>query len=117
MAYSWALTNLKKGDEILTTFMEHHSSTVPWYQVCERTGAVITRIELNADGTLRLDDLDKLITDRTKLVTITQQSNVLGTINPVRQIADAAHKQGAVRPRRRRAERSTHGRGRAGARL
>jgi cysteine desulfurase/selenocysteine lyase len=96
VAYSWALTNLKKGDEILTTFMEHHSNTVPWYQVCERTGAVVKRIELNADGTLRLDDLDKLITDRTKLVTVTQQSNVLGTINPVRQIADAAHKKGAV---------------------
>jgi cysteine desulfurase/selenocysteine lyase len=96
VAYSWALTNLKKGDEILTTFMEHHSNTVPWYQVCERTGAVIKRIELNPDGTLRLDDLDKLITDRTKLVAVTQQSNVLGTINPVRLIADAAHKKGAV---------------------
>lgn len=96
IAYSWALTNLKKGDEILTTFMEHHSNTVPWYQVCERTGAAIKRIELNSDGTLRLDDLDKRITDRTKLVTVTQQSNVLGTINPVRQIADAAHKHGAI---------------------
>ncbi len=63
--------------------MEHHSNTVPWYQVCEHTGAVIKRIELNPDGTLRLDDLDKLITDRTKLVSVTQQSNVLGTINPV----------------------------------
>jgi cysteine desulfurase/selenocysteine lyase len=96
VAYSWALTNLKKGDEILTTFMEHHSNTVPWYQACERTGAVIKRIELNPDGTLHLDDLDKLITNRTKLVAVTQQSNVLGTINPVRQIADAAHKRGAV---------------------
>ena len=96
VAYSWALTNLKKGDEILTTFMEHHSNTVPWYQVCERTGAVIKRIELNPDGTLDLDDLDKLITNRTRLVAVTQQSNVLGTINPVRQIADAAHQKGAV---------------------
>ena len=96
VAYSWALTNLKKGDEILTTFMEHHSNTVPWYQVCERTGAVINRIGLNADGTLRLDDLDKLLSDRTRLVAITQQSNVLGTINPVRQITDAAHKKGAI---------------------
>jgi cysteine desulfurase/selenocysteine lyase len=96
VAYSWALTNLKKGDEILTTFMEHHSNTVPWYQACERTGAVIKRIELNPDGTLHLDDLDKLITNRTRLVAVTQQSNVLGTINPVRQIADAAHQKGAV---------------------
>ena len=76
--------------------MEHHSNTVPWFQVCERTGAVIKRIELNPDGTLRLDDLDKLITERTKLVAVTQQSNVLGTINPVRLIADAAHRKGAV---------------------
>ncbi len=76
--------------------MEHHSNTVPWYQVCEATGAVIKRIELNPDGTLRLDDLDKLITDRTKLVAVAQQSNVLGTINPVRAIADAAHKKGAI---------------------
>ena len=96
VAYSWARTNLKKGDEILTTFMEHHSNTVPWYQVCEHTGAVIKRIELNPDGTLRLDDLDKLITERTKLVAVTQQSNVLGTINPVRAIADAAHRKGAI---------------------
>jgi len=96
IAYSWASSKLKKGDEILTTFMEHHSNTVPWFQACERTGAVIKRIELNPDGTLRLDDLDKLITDRTKLVTVTQQSNVLGTINPVRRIADAAHKKGAL---------------------
>jgi cysteine desulfurase/selenocysteine lyase len=96
VAYSWARTNLKKGDEILTTWMEHHSNTVPWYQVCEQTGAAIKRIELNADGMLRLDDLDKLITGRTKLVAVTQCSNVLGTINPVRQIADAARKNGAV---------------------
>jgi cysteine desulfurase / selenocysteine lyase len=96
VAYSWAHTNLKKGDEILTTFMEHHSNTVPWYQVCERTGAVIKRIELTPEGTLDLGNLDAILTDRTKLVAITQQSNVLGTINPVRQIADAAHKKGAV---------------------
>jgi cysteine desulfurase/selenocysteine lyase len=82
--------------EILTTFMEHHSNTVPWYQVCEATGAVIKRIELNPDGTLQLDDLDKLITDRTKLVAVVQTSNTLGTINPVRDIADAAHKKGAL---------------------
>jgi cysteine desulfurase / selenocysteine lyase len=96
VAYSWARNNLKKGDEILTTFMEHHSNTVPWYQVCEATGAVVKRIELNPDGTLHLDNLDKLITDRTKLVTIVQTSNTLGTINPVRMIADAAHKRGAL---------------------
>jgi len=96
VAYSWARHNLKKGDEILTTWMEHHSNTVPWYQVCEHTGAVIKRIELNPDGTLRLEDLGKLIAGRTKLVAVTHASNVLGTINPVRQIADAAHERGAL---------------------
>ena len=96
IAYSWARNNLKKGDEILTTWMEHHSNTVPWYQVCEQTGAVIKRIELKDDGILRLDNLDKLMTPRTKLVAITHASNVLGTINPIPQIADAAHKVGAL---------------------
>ena len=96
VAYSWARNNLKKGDEILITWMEHHSNTVPWYQVCEQTGAVIRRIELNPDGTLQLDNLDKLITSRTKLVAVTQISNVLGTINPIRLIADAAHRKGAL---------------------
>src|SRR5664280_2717931 len=58
VAYSWARTNLKKGDEILLTWMEHHSNTVPWYQVCEQTGAVIKRIELTNQGTLDLGQLD-----------------------------------------------------------
>lgn len=93
VAYSWARTNLKKGDEILTTWMEHHSNTVPWYQVCEQTGAVIKRLELNTDGTLRLD---QPIGERTRLVAITHASNVLGTINPIRQLADAAHQAGAL---------------------
>jgi cysteine desulfurase/selenocysteine lyase len=84
---------LKRGDEILITWMEHHSNIVPWYQLAEITGAVIKRIPLNADGTL---DLSKPISERTKLVAVTQASNVLGTINPVRDIADAAHNVGAV---------------------
>jgi len=92
VAYSWARHNLKKGDEILITWMEHHSNIVPWYQVCEQTGAVLKRIELNADGTLAVPD----ISPRTKLVAVTHCSNVLGTINPVRQLADAAHKVGAL---------------------
>ena len=96
IAYSWGRTNLKKGDEILTTFMEHHSNIVPWFQVCEATGAVIKRIELNPDGTLALDNLDQLLTERTKLVAITHCSNVLGTINPVKRITAAAHQRGAI---------------------
>jgi len=93
VAYSWARHNLKKGDEILLTWMEHHSNIVPWYQVAEATGAVIKRIELNDDGTLALP---ATISPRTKLVAVAHASNVLGTINPVRQLADAAHKVGAL---------------------
>jgi len=92
VAYSWARHNLKKGDEILITWMEHHSNIVPWYQVAEQTGAIVKRIELNADGTLAIPDTSP----RTKLVAVTHCSNVLGTINPVRQLADAAHKVGAL---------------------
>ena len=92
VAYSWARTNLKPGDEILITWMEHHSNIVPWYQVAAATGAVIKRIDLNADGTLAVPEMNP----RTKLVAVTQCSNVLGTINPIRQLADAAHKVGAL---------------------
>ncbi len=92
VAQSWARTNLRPGDEILLTWMEHHSNTVPWYQVAAQTGAVITRIELNADGILAVPEIGP----RTKLVAVTHASNVLGTINPVRELADAAHKVGAV---------------------
>jgi cysteine desulfurase/selenocysteine lyase len=92
VAYSWARSNLKKGDEILLTWMEHHSNTVPWYQVAEATGAVIKRMELNSDGTLEI----AAISPRTKLVAVTHCSNVLGTINPVKQLADAAHQVGAL---------------------
>ncbi|MEI8314076.1 MAG: cysteine desulfurase [Verrucomicrobiota bacterium] len=92
VAYSWARTNLKPGDEILITWLEHHSNIVPWYQVAAATGAVVKRIELNADGTLTIPE----ISPRTKLVAVTHCSNVLGTINPIRQLADAAHKVGAL---------------------
>ena len=92
VAYSWARTNLKKGDEILITWMEHHSNIVPWYQVAAQTGAVINRIDLNPDGTLAIP----AISPRTKLVAVTHCSNVLGTINPVKELAAAAHKVGAI---------------------
>jgi cysteine desulfurase/selenocysteine lyase len=96
VAHSWGRVNLKKGDEILTTFMEHHSNTVPWYQACEQTGAVIKRIELTPDGQLDMASFRAQLSERTKLVAVIHQSNMLGTINPVREIADAAHKVGAV---------------------
>jgi cysteine desulfurase/selenocysteine lyase len=96
VSHSWGLTNLKKGDEILTTFMEHHSNTVPWFQVCERTGAVMKRIELTPDGQLDMESFHAQLSERTKLVAVIHQSNMLGTINPVRAITEAAHKVGAV---------------------
>jgi len=93
VAQTWGRANIKPGDEILLTWMEHHSNTVPWYQVAAATGAVIKRIPLLPDGTL---DLSQPISERTKLVAVTHASNVLGTINPIRQIADAAHRVGAL---------------------
>jgi cysteine desulfurase/selenocysteine lyase len=93
VAYSWARANLKPGDEILTTWMEHHSNIIPWYQVAAATGATIQRFALNPDGTLTRP---ASISPRTKLVAVTHCSNVLGTINPIRQLADLAHQVGAV---------------------
>jgi len=96
VAYSWARTNLKPGDEILISWLEHHSNIIPWYQVAAATGAVIRRFDLTPTGELDLEHLDTLLSGRTKLVAVTHCSNVLGTINPIRQLADAAHKVGAL---------------------
>ena len=96
LAYSWGNANIGQGDEILLTVMEHHSNLVPWQLLAERTGATLRFIEVSDEGLLRLDDLDQLLTDRTKLVAVTHVSNVLGTINPVREIISAAHSFGAT---------------------
>jgi cysteine desulfurase / selenocysteine lyase len=84
------------GDEILITEMEHHANLVPWQQLCERTGATLRWLSVTPDGRLDLDHLDRMITGRTKLVAVTQQSNVTGTIPPVAEIASAAHDKGAL---------------------
>jgi cysteine desulfurase/selenocysteine lyase len=84
------------GDEILITEMEHHANLVPWQQLCERTGATLRWLSVTPDGRLDLDDLDRMITGRTKLVAVTHQSNVTGTIPPVTDIARAAHEKGAL---------------------
>ncbi|WP_370942490.1 cysteine desulfurase [Amycolatopsis sp. cg5] len=84
------------GDEIVITEMEHHANLVPWQQLCQRTGATLKWFGVTADGRLDLSNLDELITERTKVVAFTHQSNVLGTINPVRTLVDAAHKVGAL---------------------
>jgi cysteine desulfurase / selenocysteine lyase len=84
------------GDEILITEMEHHANLVPWQQLCERTGATLRWLNVTPEGRLDLDHLDSLLTERTKLVAVTHQSNVTGTIPPVAEIARAAHEAGAL---------------------
>jgi len=84
------------GDEILITEMEHHANLVPWQQLCQRTGATLRWLSVTPDGRLDLDHLDQMITERTKLVALTHQSNVTGTIPPVTDIARAAHEKGAL---------------------
>ena len=87
---------LKEGDEILVSEMEHHSDIVPWQLLRDRCGIVIKVIPITDEGELRLDALERLFTPRTRLVCVTQVSNVLGTINPVKEIAAMAHAHGAL---------------------
>jgi cysteine desulfurase/selenocysteine lyase len=87
---------LGPGDEIVITEMEHHSNIVPWQLLCQRTGATLRWFGVTPDGRLDLSRIDDLITERTRLVALVHQSNVLGTINPVRMIADRAHAAGAL---------------------
>src|SRR4051812_12112416 len=96
VASSYAAANLKEGDEIVITYMEHHSNIIPWQQVARRTGAQLKYIPLQADGTISLDDARATITANTKIVSVMQVSNVLGVINPVKEIAQIAHENGAI---------------------
>jgi cysteine desulfurase / selenocysteine lyase len=96
LAYSWGRTNVREGDEILLTEMEHHSNLIPWQLLAQERGARLVFLEIGEDGRLRIDRLDNLLTERTRLVAVTQVSNVLGTINPVRFIVEKAHTAGAV---------------------
>ena len=96
VARSWGDANIKPGDEILLTEMEHHANLVPWQQLAERRGAVLRHIPLTDDGLLQLGALDALLTARTKLVAFTAISNVLGTINPAGEIIRRAHQAGAL---------------------
>ncbi|WP_286229563.1 cysteine desulfurase [Neobacillus mesonae] len=96
VAASYAAANLKQGDEIVITYMEHHSNIIPWQQVAKRTGAELKYIPLQEDGTISLDDVRATITDNTKIVSVMQVSNVLGSINPVKEIAKIAHDHGAI---------------------
>lgn len=96
VAQSWGRANLRPGDRILLTTMEHHANLVPWQFIAEATGAHLDFIDVDGSGRLVLDDLPSLLTEQTRLVAVTQMSNVLGTINPVQHIAAEAHKVGAV---------------------
>ncbi|MED4225388.1 cysteine desulfurase [Neobacillus cucumis] len=96
VAASYAAANLKEGDEIVITYMEHHSNIIPWQQVAKRTGAQLKYIPLQEDGTLSLDDVRATISANTKIVSVMQVSNVLGVINPVKEIAQIAHENGAI---------------------
>ncbi|HCO84147.1 MAG TPA: cysteine desulfurase CsdA [Arenibacter sp.] len=87
---------LNKGDEIIVSALEHHSNIVPWQMLCERTGAVLKVIPMSLDGKLIMEEYHKLLSPRTKLVFCNHVSNALGTINPIQEIIDAAHKVGAA---------------------
>ena len=95
VARAWGDANVRAGDRILLTVMEHHSNLVPWQQLAQRTGARLEFLPIDGEGRLVLDDLDRKLAG-VKLVALTQQSNVLGTINPVREIAARAHDAGAL---------------------
>lgn len=96
VAYTWGRQNIKAGDEIIISTMEHHSNIVPWQILCEEKGALLKVIPINDEGELLFDAYKKLLTPKTKLVSVAHVSNALGTINPVRQIIDAAHQTGVV---------------------
>ncbi|HWA97052.1 MAG TPA: cysteine desulfurase [Pirellulales bacterium] len=96
VARSWCDANLKPGDELLLTEMEHHANLVPWQQAAARTGAVLRHIPVTDEGQLNLSTLPSLLSERTRMVAVAAVSNVLGTINPVSQIVAAAHAAGAL---------------------
>lgn len=89
-------TLLNKGDEIIVSALEHHSNIVPWQMLCERTGAILKVIPMNLDGELVMSEYDKLLSNKTKLVFVNHVSNALGTINPIEEIIEKAHKVGAA---------------------
>ncbi|HKV60090.1 MAG TPA: aminotransferase class V-fold PLP-dependent enzyme, partial [Ktedonobacteraceae bacterium] len=96
VAYSWGNANIKAGDLIMLTEMEHHSNLVPWQLLAQRTGARLEFVPLTDDGLLRLDVYEQLLQQQPKLVAFTHMSNVLGTINPAREMIAQAHAVGAL---------------------
>lgn len=94
VAQGWAAKFLKENDEIILSEMEHHSNIVPWHMLAKQTGVKLKFAAIDDDGVLKINQLESLITTRTKLIVLTQMSNVLGTINPVKNIAKLAHDKG-----------------------
>lgn len=95
VAYTWGRQHIKAGDEILISGMEHHSNIVPWQILCQEKNAVLKVIPVSDEGELSMEDYKSLLTEKTKLVSIVQVSNALGTVNPVKEMIDAAHALGA----------------------
>ena len=96
VAHAWGRATLKAGDGILLTEMEHHSNLVPWQLLAHATGATLSFVGLTDEGYLKLEDYERLLTAKTKLVALTHMSNVLGTINPVARLIEQAHRHGAL---------------------
>lgn len=96
VAQTYGRQNVKQGDEILVSNLEHHSNIVPWQLLCEQTGAEIRVIPINDEGELLIDEYAAMLGEKTRIVALAHVSNALGTINPVRRIADMAHEHGAV---------------------
>ena len=96
IAYTWAMANLKPGDEVLVTVMEHHSNLLPWQLACERTGATLRFLECTRDGLFPEEAMRAAVTERTRLVCMGHVSNVYGRVNPVERMAELAHSVGAL---------------------
>jgi cysteine desulfurase/selenocysteine lyase len=94
VAYGWGMPNIGEGDEIVVSIMEHHSNIVPWHFIRERQGAKLVWVPVDDDGAFHIEDFEASLTERTKLVAITQMSNALGTVVPVKEICRIAHERG-----------------------
>ena len=94
VAYGWGMPNIGEGDEIVLTIMEHHSNIVPWHFIRERQGAKLVWVPVDDDGAIHVEDFEKCLTEKTKLVAVTHMSNALGTVVPVKEICRIAHERG-----------------------
>src|SRR5439155_13213366 len=94
VAQTFGRKNVREGDEVLITAMEHHSNIVPWQMLCEEKGAKLRVAPINDDGELLLDEFERLLTPRTRIASVVHVSNTLGTVNPVKRVVEMAHARG-----------------------